>query len=337
MNSSNNTDLLARYLQAIGEHLPSTTREDVLAELRANLQAQLDDRAEELNRPLTDADIAPILKQHDRPILVAAPYLPQQYLIGPALFPYYLMTLRKAAPFVLLIIFLAHATGLLFVHTLHQLARGIGYSLGQLIPDLLYFASWITLVFALIEFASSRKQTNPFSHTWDPTKLPALSTRFGRQSRANRIAELIFHSFFLLYVLAIPTHLFLFLGPGEIYLHTLSAHFAPIWHTFYIAFIIVLGFQLATKILALNPTFDRWRIPFDLLTRLASIGCTTIMLTTHTYFFSTDPAVSRTLLFVANYWMGMSCRIVLLIGLLALLIETWKHYGPTLRSRSLVF
>jgi hypothetical protein len=56
-----NNDLLERYLQAIGEHLSTAAREDVLAELRANLQAQLDDRAEELNRPLTDADIAPIL------------------------------------------------------------------------------------------------------------------------------------------------------------------------------------------------------------------------------------------------------------------------------------
>ena len=56
------TDLLARYLQAIGDHLPAATRDDVLAELRANLQAQLDDRSEELNRPLTDPEVAAILK-----------------------------------------------------------------------------------------------------------------------------------------------------------------------------------------------------------------------------------------------------------------------------------
>jgi hypothetical protein len=338
MTSPNtNTDLLERYLQAIGEHLPTATRQDVLAELRANLQAQLDDRAEELNRPLTEPEVAAILQQHGRPILVAARYLPQQYLIGPALFPYYLMTLRKAAPFALLIIFLARASSLLFVHTLPQLVRGIAISLGQLIPDLLYFAAWITIAIAIAEYVYNRNHAKPFGLTWDPTKLPPIKPRFGRQSHANRIGELLFHCFYLLYVLAIPTHLFLFIGPGETYLHMLSAHFAPIWHTFYIAFVIVLVFQLAAKTLALNPTFDSWRIPFDLLTRLASIGCTAIMLTTHTYFISTDPAVSHTLLFVANFWMGMSCRIVFLIGLLALLIETWKHYGPTLRSKSLAF
>jgi hypothetical protein len=84
----NPTDLLARYLQAIGDHLPAATRDDVLAKLRANLQAQLDDRVEELNRPLTEPEVAAILKDHGRPLLVAARYLPQQSLIGPALLPY---------------------------------------------------------------------------------------------------------------------------------------------------------------------------------------------------------------------------------------------------------
>jgi hypothetical protein len=56
--NTNPTDLLARYLQAIGDHLPAATRADVLAELRANLQAQLDDRAEELNRPFTESEVA---------------------------------------------------------------------------------------------------------------------------------------------------------------------------------------------------------------------------------------------------------------------------------------
>ena len=94
------SDLLPRYLQAIGEHLPAATRDDVLAELRANLQAPLDDRAEELNRPLTDAEVAAILKDHGRPLLVAARYLPQQYLIGPTVFPLLPVTLRRVLPFV---------------------------------------------------------------------------------------------------------------------------------------------------------------------------------------------------------------------------------------------
>ena len=47
-------DLLERYLHAVGKYLPPATREDVLAELRVNLQAEMDERAEESESPLTE-------------------------------------------------------------------------------------------------------------------------------------------------------------------------------------------------------------------------------------------------------------------------------------------
>lgn len=336
MNTTSN-DLLSRYLQAIGDHLPAATRDDVLAELRANLQAQLDDRAEALNRPLTDADIAPILQQHGRPFLVAARYLPQQSLIGPALFPYYLMTLRKVTPFALLACFLAQSSDLLYAHSFPDILRTVGLSFAQLFPDLVLILFWITLSFVIAEYVYNKNNAKLSIPTWNPADLPRLRPSINGKSRANRIADFIFHACFLLYVLAIPTHLYLFLGPGEIVLQQFSARFAPIWHTFYIAFVIVLIFQLAAKLLALNPAFDTWRIPFDLLTKLASLGCTAILLTTHTYLLSIDSTASHVMLQVANYWLGVSVRIAFLIGLAALLIETWKHYAPTLRSKTLAF
>ena len=53
-------DLLERYLQAVGQHLAAGTKEDVLAELRVNLQAEMDDLAEEKQRPLTESEVAEI-------------------------------------------------------------------------------------------------------------------------------------------------------------------------------------------------------------------------------------------------------------------------------------
>jgi hypothetical protein len=86
-------DLIARYLNAVGKHLPQTgpksRLEDILAEISANLLAEVDDLEAELGRPLTRDDQAALLKHHARPFLAAASYRPQQYLIGPAVFPYY--------------------------------------------------------------------------------------------------------------------------------------------------------------------------------------------------------------------------------------------------------
>jgi hypothetical protein len=48
-------DLLERYLQAVGQYLPAKGKDDTLAELRANLLAEMDGRAEEFGRPLNES------------------------------------------------------------------------------------------------------------------------------------------------------------------------------------------------------------------------------------------------------------------------------------------
>ncbi len=50
--------LLDRYLTAVKFWLPKKQREDIAAELAANLQSEIDDRVAELGRPLTDDEIA---------------------------------------------------------------------------------------------------------------------------------------------------------------------------------------------------------------------------------------------------------------------------------------
>ena len=87
-------ELLDRYLQAVKKHLPWQRQDDIIAELRANLEAQLEDKEAELGRPLTTGEAEDWLKQMGPPMQVAARYQPQQYLIGPAVFPTYWFVLR---------------------------------------------------------------------------------------------------------------------------------------------------------------------------------------------------------------------------------------------------
>jgi len=334
MNTTN--DLLARYLQAIGDHLPAATHDDVLAELRANLQAQLDDRSEELNRPLTDPEVAAILKQHGRPILFAARYLPQQSLIGPAIFPYYLMTLRKAAPFAIIIIFLANCSNILFVHTLPELIAGILRALGLLIPDLLIFAAWITVGFAIAEYVYTHHDAKPFGLSWDPTKLPAVKPQFKGKSRASRIADLIFHCAWMVYVLEIPAHPYLILGPGELYLHMLNARPAPVWHLFYAAVLFLLFFQLVTKITAVFVPAGLWQTPLNFATKVLSVLFSAWLALTNVYFVPTGPATNLKFLADVNHWINISFRIFLIFVILDLIVEGWK-LRPSFQAKRLVF
>ena len=87
-------ELLDQYLEAVRKHLPWQGQDDILAELRANLEAQLDDKEAELGRKLTNEEAQEWLERLGPPIQMAARYQRQQYLIGPAVFPIYWYVLR---------------------------------------------------------------------------------------------------------------------------------------------------------------------------------------------------------------------------------------------------
>src|SRR3974390_2524977 len=87
-------DWLERYLQAVRKHLPWQRQDDIIAELRANLEAQLEERQEQLGRALTEGEILDWLKELGPPMMMASQYKPARYLIGPGLFGIYWLIMR---------------------------------------------------------------------------------------------------------------------------------------------------------------------------------------------------------------------------------------------------
>src|ERR1700680_25472 len=87
-------DLVDRYLQAVKFWLPNEQKQDIIAELSEDIRSQIEDKESELGRRLSDPEVETILKKGGPPLLVAQRYLPQRYLIGPALFPMYWFILR---------------------------------------------------------------------------------------------------------------------------------------------------------------------------------------------------------------------------------------------------
>jgi hypothetical protein len=330
-------DLLERYLQAIGQYLPSTTREDVLAELRANLQAQMDDRAEELGRPLGDADVSAILLEHGKPEVVASRYLPQRSLIGPAIFPFYEMTLRRALPIFLLVYAVAQGANLTFSPGGLTVHRAVGAVL-QIIPNLFIFLAVVTLVFAVIEFVHGRY--NSEWAAWVPSKLPQLKHEAQEKkprSLAGRVVDLVLHCLWMLYVLAIPAFPFLIIGPGAWYLDTLYVRFAPVWHTFYLLLMILLWVQLAIKILALREGTQSWRTPLEFVTKLLGIAGVGLLAFTQTYFIPVSAASNLQAIAVTTKAMNLSFRWLLFFLVVLLLIEAWKIVRRWIPARSLAF
>jgi hypothetical protein len=265
-------DLLDRYLQAVKKHLPWQRQDDILAELKANLESQLEDKESELGRPLTTPEAEAWLKQIGSPMQMAARYQPQQYLIGPSLFPIYWYVLRFAS-LLALIVYSVISAILVYAGAYPTLTAILGAVLR--IPGvLLTTATWITVVFACLEFAITRFGTGwlpagqfpaaaGYGPNWTPSSLPMIEKHSaqGKKARsfAQAVAEVIFGFLLIVWLLLIPNYPFLLLGPGIVYAHLAPFQLEPVWWQFYWWTIALNLFQFAWK--GINLLRGVWQVP----------------------------------------------------------------------------
>ncbi len=166
-------ELINRYIQAVGMLLPKQQKQDILAELEEDIRSQVDDQQATLGRPLTDAEVSKLLKERGSPLKVAAGYGPQQWLIGPELFPAYWLVLR-----IVLAVFGAFwvVTWIMMLAISAQYrADHSGLLMGlppvELAAALFALAAKITLGFAILERVNAR---TGILEKWEPSQLPAV-------------------------------------------------------------------------------------------------------------------------------------------------------------------
>jgi hypothetical protein len=170
-------EMIERYLQAVKFWLPKGQKNDIIAELSADIHAQVEEREAELGRNLTGTEIEAILKQRGRPMFVANRFLPQESLIGPLLFPIYRFCLKGA--------FLVYLVPWLVVSTT-ILVSAATFPAGQQRPpwfmtlatiaghlwSLAFIAAGaVTVLFAILERV---QQKSHFLDNWTPRKLPPV-------------------------------------------------------------------------------------------------------------------------------------------------------------------
>ena len=334
-------ELLERYLQAIGQYLPVETRDDTLAELRANLLDTIEAKAEQLERPLTDAETGEILRAHGKPEVVALRYLPQRSLIGPSIYPFYMLTLRKVVPLVSFIFFIVLAVKLIaHGNTPAEWAAMITQGVLGVVPVLLLNAAIVTIVFAVIESCHRDHKAKCGAETWDPTKLPPLKVADPTtkpKSFGVRLVELFVHCLWMMYALSIPWHPFWLIGPGTYYLSSLGVGFAPIWHVFYGWLVVLLSIQLVMKIAALLPGSHRWMKPLDLLMNLLGAIAIGMVAFARESLVATSSNTNLQKLAAVNHSMALAFRVALFFAVLGLAKEAWKYAKNWVPAEKMVF
>lgn len=279
-------DLIARYLHAIGKHLPASRREDILAEISANLIAEVEDREAALGRALNKTEQAELLKAHDRPFLVAARYRPQQYLIGPTVFPYYWLILRIA---LVVSAFAYFLSGSILLGVQGVTAAKIGGMIARFPYTALLNATIVTAIFAALEWAVSRHEIEfPERDGWKPEALPLIHP--SSRNQIGVLAGLVAHLGGILWLAVAPFHPYLVLGPGAGYFTGSPVHATPaLWAIYWpLVGLLFLPLLIETGVFlhSLSGAIpsSRQRLLMHIFNRSATLVGLALALRVHEYF-----------------------------------------------------
>ncbi len=183
-------ELLDRYLKTVAMWLPKKQGADIVAELRADIQAEIEERRAAAGRDLTRDELEAILTRWGHPMLVASRYQTHEPFIGPALLPTYYFVLKMVAAVYLL-------PWLLLWFIVTQLVPGWGdtgaaglASLRPLVIQALVLFALITGGFAVIDRRQRRERT---LETWSARELttPRARRDWREKSRASAAFDLV--------------------------------------------------------------------------------------------------------------------------------------------------
>ncbi len=316
--------LVERYLRAVRFFLPRRQQDDIVRELSENLASEIEERSEMLGRELSEKELADILRRHGHPIVVAARYAPRQQLIGPVMFPIYLLALKLGLGVALAVTVIVAVIG----------AALRGGSVPHFVDGMLAYPgralivfAWTTIGFAVVDMASSQTQLKP---DWDPRKIPDWMVGARRpdplHDRIHAVVEVIFGILGLGWLLMVPTSPWLAMGP----LSTVLA-FAPVWRIWYVPLVLVAVANLALDAYGLfHPTRTARRVTL----KLAALACqlvVALMILSARVWVVAGPAVRPEVVPAHQLpqlltWVNMGVAIGFGIVIVITLIEMGKQY-----------
>lgn len=187
-------NLIDRYVREIGRKLPQKTRTDIEKEIRSALEDMLEDRSKKEGRAVDEELTIAVLKEYGNPETVAASYLPEQYLIGPQLFPIFWLVTKIV--FAVLTTLTVIAMGFALVGSNAAPAEFWGdlfKLLGQYFSGMMAAFGNIVLVFALIQrFGTGWEfKEKDEDKDWNPRDLPDVEDA-DQVKIGEHVAEMVF-------------------------------------------------------------------------------------------------------------------------------------------------
>ena len=310
-------DLVDRYVQAVRQHLPAKQQDDIANELTEDIVSQMSDKQEELGRPLTEAEQETILKQYGHPYVLAMRYRPQQYLIGPSLFQFYVPALKIALALAFAVqVVIALSVGL----SQNAPERLLGW-IGRFPGVALQVVFWVTVVFAVADYWQARLR---LFDKWSPRTLPAVKlTR--PATPVNMIIEVIANLVFVAWWLTLPNHQFLLFGPAAAFLAISPAW----WKLYYVALAPAIASTLLALLYLLRPSWTWLPRVRSLVTNVASLFVLSVAIRAGALVVSTkDSADLARLVKGINDVTSAVLVIISLITMAQVLVDVYRLLRP---------
>lgn len=176
-------NLIDSYVAEVGRRLPAKNRADIEAEIRSTLQDMVDERSRIDGKPADEDMIVEVLKAFGAPEKVAGTYTGERYLIGPRIYPIFMLVLR----IVLIVtgILAAIGFGIAMSQTVlnpQQAFETFFKALANFGNTIVIALGNIVLIFAIIEWALYRAGEKvdvkglKIDKDWDPRALLKVST-----------------------------------------------------------------------------------------------------------------------------------------------------------------
>lgn len=272
--------VLDRYVYAIQRLLPRAQRDDIASELREILQSQVDDEEAQTQRALHDEEIRAILKRFGQPREVASRYGSQQYLIGPEIFPSYVMSVKVVLwVLVPLTLFMV----LMTVLTAEQdfLSR-LAHTLWTALSIGLLNLGIVTLLFVYVGRAAAG---NLNVDDWDLDDLPEVpSDPSAPVPTSERIGSLVGSVLMLCWWLGLNTLARRLFGWDP-----LPIAWSPVWADVTVAAVFILSACIARELMGLiRPRWIRSYLASGAILDFFALFVLLRLLASHTYVAAAD-------------------------------------------------
>lgn len=167
-------NLIDRYLYAVGEYLPQDIREDILEELRANIEDMLPENP-------TEEDLYGVLEKLGSPMQLSNEYNPQRkYLIGPGYFNKYIEILKTVVGICIIVFtsisvinFIINQGGMNLIDIIVGLFTN---AITGALVGAIQAMFWVTLIFVILEVSGVELGYTPLQgREWTPDMLANIS------------------------------------------------------------------------------------------------------------------------------------------------------------------